>query len=314
MLFFKKNVPKQAFFLLAVLAGVTWGTHGAFSLYLGKYGIGDGTIAVISPLFLFVFFFFVVAKDDICKLIFPKKMIPVLLLYGLVTALFNLAIVKAYFLMPAGIVHTIVFGNIFLLMIFSKIFFRIPLTVVKAVLCLLAVAGIAMTLNVFGAGGGFSLQGVVWALLTMIAWAGMVLCEKIMLEGGADGNAILVYDGGLGVLFLSFLTPPAVIVGELSHAFSLSGGTVLLPLAGLALIPSVISYYLYIEALKRMEPTYVQMGYVMDPLTATILGVILFHETLSPQQIVGIALVLILVVIVQVMEIRAAREGASSEP
>ena len=78
MLFSKKGIPKQAYFLLAVLAGTTWGTHGAFSLYLGKYGVSDGSIAVIAPLSLFVFFFFVVAKDDIRKLIFPKRLIPVL--------------------------------------------------------------------------------------------------------------------------------------------------------------------------------------------------------------------------------------------
>ncbi len=311
MIFPNGKLPKQLYFLLAVMAGVTWGTHGVFAGLLGNYGVSEGSVAVISPLFLFLFFLAAVIKDDFRKLKIPKKLTPVLIFYGVLTALFNLAMVKAYLYMSAGIVHTIVFGNLFLLMIFSRIVFKTPLTVGKALLCALAVAGIALTLNVFGEGGTFSAAGVVWSLLTMVGWAGMVICEKYLLEAGVDANVVLVWDGGLGVVFLSFVAPPWILCAEMARAVAVSGGMVLLPLAGLALIATVLSYFCYIRSLKRLEPTYVQLGYVMDPLTATVLGLVFFHQTLTLSQVLGIVLILGLVIIVQVSEIRAAgKEGA----
>ena len=305
MSFFDEKVPKQFCFLLAAMAGVCWGTHGTFSFMLGEYGVSDHTVALISPLGVFIFFFLLILKSDIRELAVPKRLIPLLILYGLMSAVFNLATIKAYFHLPVGIVHTVIFCNLFLLMIFSRILFKTPFTASKLLFCVLAVAGISLMLDVFG-GGAVSRVGFLWTMAAMVSWAVLVTCDKLLLGKGMSGNAVLFFQGLLGFLILSFIAPPPTAISEIVTAVKLSGGAALIPFAGIIFITSIGSLFLYIQALKKMEPALVQLGYVMDPLTATVLGLLLFGQTLKPLQVFGVALIIGLVIAVEVSEIRAA--------
>ena len=303
------KIPKSAYFLVAVLAGTCWGTHGTFASLLGQYGISDNTVALLCPLFYATFFLILVLKDDIKKLRFPRGLMPILVLYGLESAVYNFAIIKAYWNIPVGIFHTIVFCNLFLLMIFSRIFFKTPLTKEKAIFAALAVLGVAMLLNVFDTEVSWSALGIFCTLISMVSWAATVITEKYLLNKGADGNALILYNGYFAVIFIAFIANPVTAVNEVVASVSASGGMSLLPLLAYALITSFGSYYLYLVALRKMEPTLVQLGYVADPLVATILGVIVFGQILLPIQYAGLVLILTVVVAVQLLEFRAEKRG-----
>ena len=60
-----------------------------------------------------------------------------------------------------------------------------------------------------------------------------------------------------------------------------------------------------------MESAYVQLGYIADPLVATILGFIFFGQTLLPIQIAGALLILAVVVWVEWLEIRGNKVRTS---
>ena len=303
------KIPKSAYFLIAVLAGACWGTHGTFASLLGQYGISDNAVALLCPLFYATFFLILVAKDDIRKVKFPRHLLPVLIFYGAVSAVYNFAIIKAYWHIPVGIVHTIVFCNLFLLMIFSRILFKTPLTKQKAFFAALAVLGVAMLLNVFDTEVSWSALGIFCTLLSMAAWAGMVITEKYLLIKGADGNALVMYNGYFAAIFIACVANPVTAVTEVAHAVSVSGGMVLLPLLGYAVITSFGSYYCYLVAIRKMEPTLVQLGYVADPLVATVLGVIIFGQILLPIQYAGLVLILAVVIAVQLLEFRSEKAG-----
>lgn len=305
------KIPKKAAFLLAVAAGTCWGTHGSFATLMGSYGVSDDTIALVAPLFYGLFFLVLLVKDDIRHLKFSGKLLPVILLYGACSALYSYSIMKAYWHMPVGIVHTVIFSSLFLLIIVSRILFKDPLTWQKIVSSILAVLGIALLLDVFGE-STWSMLGLIWTGLALISWTGLVTIEKYLLESDLDGNAIMVYSAFFAILFLLPIVSPIRAVTEIAVSVASSGGMVLLPLLGFAVITSVGAYYFYLEALKRLEPAYVQLGYVMDPLFASVLGFFLFGQAFSPVQICGMVLILAVVVWVEVEEIRKNRKAESA--
>lgn len=202
------RIGKRFSFLLAVAAGVCWGTYGTFATFMGNMGMEEATVSLISPLFLMVFFFILVMIDDRKKIKVRRGLLPALLFYGFVGAMFNYSIVQAYKYLPLGIVSTIVFCNLFLIMIFSFFMFKDKITWQKGIAAALAVLGIAMVLNVFALELTWSLIGVAWTLLATVGWALMVTCEKFLLVKEVDGNTIMTYMGMFSVLFISILSPP----------------------------------------------------------------------------------------------------------
>jgi drug/metabolite transporter (DMT)-like permease len=303
-------VQKKFLFMMAVAAGVCWGTYGTFATIMNNYGISEGAISMIAPLGYGLFFLILLFKDNIRKIAVKRKLIPVVLFYGAQSAVFNFSLVKAYLFLPLGIVSTIVFCNLFLLMIFCRILFKDKITWQKGVAAGFAVLGIALVLNVFDLNVSWNLQGLLWTGLALLCWALMVASEKYMLNEGVDGNAVMVFNGFFAVLFLCFYTAPWVVFANIGTAVAVSHGMVLLPTVAFILVTSIGTYFFYITALKHLEASIVQLGFVMDPLTASILGFFVFGQALRPIQILGILLIISVVLWVEWLEVKAERAVA----
>ena len=293
--------PKKFVFLLAVASGACWGTYGIFSRVLSDFGIDSATISMIVPLFYGLFFFVCLCLDDIRKIRIPRKLIPFLLMFGLGSAVFNFSTVKAYSCLPIGMVSTIIYCNLFLLMIFSRLLFKTPITWQKGVA---AVLGISMLLNIFSGDMTFSWSGIGWALLAMFAWAFAVTWEKYLLVKGCDGNAVMFYNGVIAVGGLCVLHSPSAVAVNLAQCIAANGFAIFPPLICFAVVTSILSYYFYITGLKYLETSYVQMGFSLDPLTSSVLGFLVLGQSFQPIQAAGIVLILFAIVWVQWLEVR----------
>lgn len=299
--------PKRFVFLLGVASGTCWGTYGTFSRFLSGYGIDSNTISMVVPMFYAIFFFILLCREGIGNIRVKKRLVPLLIAFGFLSAVFNYGTVMAYRDLPIGIVSTIVYCNLFLLMIFSRILFKTPLTKEKIIAAFVAVLGVGLVLNVFSTGFAFSTVGLFWALVAMVFWALSVTLQKYLLEAGVNANAVMVYNGIFAVAFLCLRQSPLATVSNVAEVIVGSGGEVLLPLVGFAFITSMLAYFFYINGLARMETAYVQLGFVMDPLTSALLGFLVFGQRLAPLQLCGIFLVVFVVAWVQWLEIRKTK-------
>lgn len=294
---------KKIGFAMGISAAVLWGTFGTFSTFMYDYGLSEGTISLIAPLFLAVFFFILVAKNDVHNIRIPKALLPALALNGLSSAAYNYTAVQAYAYLPIGVVSPIIYCNLFLLIIISRIVFKTPITWQKIVAVCGSVIGIAMVVNIFGSAGRLNLIGVAWALAAMASWASLVTFEKYLLIHEVDGNAILVYEGVFSLIFISvFIQSPGAALENIAQSFTASGGMVIWPILAFGFFTTVLCYWLYINALDRLEPAYVQISYTMDPVTSCILGLVIFGQILLPVQIIGIAVILSVVIWIQWIE------------
>lgn len=288
-------MKKSTSLLLAVAGAVLWGTYGTFTTLLGKLGLTNATISMIGPIFIFVFFTALTLKSGWRNYKMPLKIIPVVLFYGCFSGLDSYAAVTAYSLLPIAVSSIIIYCNLFLLIIFSRILFKNKLTKEKIIACIAAVIGIALVVNVFHSDGSISPTGLLWALLAMCGWAGIVISEKYLLNAGVTGNTILSFHGIISFSFLSIFNSPLDFIHNVATAFTISGWALPLTMLAFGLFTEIFCYMLYITALKRLEPALVQIAWTMDPVTSCVLGLIVFGQVLVPVQFIGIFVILAVV-------------------
>ncbi|WP_158309001.1 EamA family transporter [Desulfosporosinus orientis] len=71
---------------------------------------------------------------------------------GLASAITNISFVKAVSYFPVGIVSTLIFCNVFVIMIISRIVFKSPITLRKVGAAIFAILGVCLVLDVFRQG------------------------------------------------------------------------------------------------------------------------------------------------------------------
>lgn len=163
----------------------------------------------------------------------------------------------------------------------------------------LAITGIMLVLNVFGgAGAQINAIGVAWGLAAAVCAA----CYFMMSdEVAADGNGlhpVTLATGGLvigtisvavlglsGVMPLRFTTNDAVIAGlETSWV---------VPVVGLALIPTAIAYTFGIMGIARLRPSFASLVGLTEVMFAVLAAWVLLGEAVTGIQVIGGAVVLV---------------------
>lgn len=289
-------------FLFAIISAIFWGTNGTFCSILGQFGLSSVNIAILAPMFNFLFFFLIVLITNRNSFKINLKYLVLLVIDGFFSASVNYSYVKSVSYFPVGIVSTLVFCNIFTIMILSRIVFGYKFTARKVLSGVVALFGVGMVLNIFSQGFNINGYGVLWILSTIISWSLMITIEKYLIDQGNDGNVILMYMGLFAVLFLAFLSPPWSLMTNIKQVVSIGGNNVLFAIFGYGIIPQIGCYIFYFKALKNLEPCFIQLAFSLDPVTASILGYTIFSQKMSPIQIMGIFVILFTVIYIQVLE------------
>ena len=147
-----------------------------------------------------------------------------------------------------------------------------------------AVAG--LVLLVLGGGGArLSLTGLLLALGAGASYATYVVATARALDDGAAPALVTAVAFGLAAALLS----PALLLADLTW---LGTGSGWLMVGYLALVPTVLAYRLLAGALVQLPAATAQTLALAEPVVATVLGVLVLGERLSPVGWVGAALVL----------------------
>jgi inner membrane transporter RhtA len=218
-----------------------------------------------------------------------RRMLVVVLSYGVVLGAMNLCFYFALERIPLGAAVTIEFLG--------------PLAVAVAgsrrwldgLWVLLAGTGVVLLTRVQG---GLALPGVLFALAAGACWAAYILLAAKLGSKSSDGKGLAL----------------AMVVGSavaLPFGISSAGTAMLDPVvlaAGLAvaLMSSVIPYSLELEALRRMPPRVFGILMSMEPAVAALAGLALLGEHLKPAQWVAVCCV----VVASVGSTRSARPEA----
>ena len=145
----------------------------------------------------------------------------------------------------------------------------------------LAAAGVLL-LGLDG-GGSASLSGLALAFLAGLCWAGYIVLSARLggLVPGTGGLTVSLAVGALLVLPFGASGASAV----LDHPELLIGAT------AVALLSSVISYGLEINALRHIPTQVFGILMSLEPAAAALAGLAVLHQRLGPVEIVALVLV-----------------------
>jgi DME family drug/metabolite transporter len=169
----------------------------------------------------------------------------------------------------------------------------------------LAVVGLGLLAGGPGPTSGWSaVLGVATALLSGAGFAALTMLNRTPVPGlePAKVTALGCLTGGV------LLLPLAALTG-LGVPTSVGGIAVALYLGA---VPTALAYAAYYRGLRDAQPTTAALATVLEPLTATVLAVLLFDERLGATGWVGAALLAVAVIGSQLTGSRATSRGSAS--
>ncbi len=155
-----------------------------------------------------------------------------------------------------------------------------------AVATALATTGVAILTLASREDADLSVAGIGLALLAGCSYAGYTVVAKRLLRAGHEPAGVMGASFGIAAVLLV----PVLLVGD--TAWLAEPGGLALALY-LGLLPTAVAYVLFARGLDRLTASEVTTIVLVEPLTATLLGVLVLDERLGAVAAVGAVLVLL---------------------
>ncbi|MBU9721855.1 DMT family transporter [Bacillus alkalicola] len=272
---------------MIILGAALWGTIGLF--VQGLYDLGFSPIEVVTirvtVAFLALFFYILLKKRS--SLHIKIKHIPFFLGTGICSIVFfNWAYFTAIQEMNLSIAAVLLYTGPMFVAIMSRIFFKELFTPQKLIALCTTFIGCILVIQLFPLNTStLSLYGVLVGLGSGFGYALYSIFGKAALSSYSSLTTTL-YTFLVATLAL---VPTSGLVMQGTGPWNLEAVMISL---GLGIIPTVIAYLLYTSGLNKVETSKASIASTIEPVVAALIGVFVFHDVLSPLQMLGILFIL----------------------
>ena len=284
---------KKAAPIMIILAGMLWGSMGIFVRKLNAAGLHSMEIvslrsvvtAVVMGIFLLCYrkeMFRIRIKDIWC---FVGTGV-----FSIV--FFNFCYFKTMTLASLSVAAVLLYTAPSFVMVISFFLFGEKFTKTKVAALLLALAGCVLVTGILSDTQSLTLAGILTGLGAGLGSALYSIFCRYALERGYHTFTILFYTfllAAIGGIPLTNWKQVADVA-----LFDLSGvGFAIV----FALVSTVLPYLLYTAGLQFVENGRASILASIEPVVATVFGVLLFHEKMTLMGLAGMILVLVSIVI-----------------
>lgn len=274
---------KSKAYLLVILAAVLWGTIGLFVRFLSGTGLTDPQlIAFRSWVSALVMFVWLALRDPGALSIRPRDWW-MFAGTGIISfVLFGLCYFRALQLTTLSTAAVLLYTAPIFVALLSAWLFHERFAARTGFALAMAFGGCVL---VSGPAGGSSWLGIVLGLLSGFFYSLYSIFGKYALKRYSSATVTLYT-----FIFASLgITPFANLPALAGIAWTPSLMVVLLAFAGLS---GAAAYLLYTKGLSGLPATDAAIAAIMEPVVASLAGLIAFGETLSLPGLAGVALVL----------------------
>ena len=174
-----------------------------------------------------------------------------------------------------------------IVLIFSAILFKEKITNQKVFVIIVTFIGCGLASGIIGGIGKMNVMGLLYGLGAGFGYAMYSIFSRYALERGYSD---------LTITFYTFLVAAVVSVPmsntEMIVAGCTSGVGMIIFCLVFGLVSTVMPYMLYTRGLENMENSRASVIASIEPITATVIGRVVYHEVLDGFQMAGIVLVL----------------------
>lgn len=290
-----KPSRKQIGYLFVGLSGALWGTGFLYIQYILDQGLPSRDLVSWKMLIGFcIMLSYTAFKDKKLLKIDRKGLYYCSIMAFVCHCLYNLAIYMAMERTNIATTVSLMYTAPVFVLLIARFVFKEPLAVIKMIAVVLCVAGVFLTAT----GGTLSVlnlnvSGVLLGLFTGLCYAIMNLLSKFLLKTYQQ-LTILTYTFGIAFLFsLSFSDPFTAFRIEFNVWFWIN---ILL----LGAVPTAFAYFLFTTGLSHnIESSKAAIVATIEVPVSVIGSYIFFEQDIWGWKLVGIALVLISVMILQ---------------
>ena len=279
--------------ILIILAACFWGSMGIFVRKLTTYGFTSIQIVAIRvTLAALIFGLFLLIKDRAGFKISPKD-IPLFLGLGLGSILFfTICYFAAITIMPLSTAAILLYTSPFWIMLMSVLFFHEKLNAVKIIALIMAFGGCVLVSGI--SGEGITFVGLLLGLGSGIGYGLYSILGTIALKRYSP-YTVTTYTFIIAAVGSWFICRPKDMFTKFVAAPSLAWLLFFCFLT--ALITAVIPFLFYTLGLHMVEASKAGILATVEPMVATIIGIVFFSEQLTIFSGLGILLILVAVII-----------------
>lgn len=198
----------------------------------------------------------------------------------------------SFLYLDAGLASTLLFVYPIMVAVIMALVYHEKVTLLTASAICMAFAGIAL-LNHKEGGGALSAVGVLLVMASSLTYAVyIVMVNKSQIRMSSMKMTFYVMLFGTAAIALFSLTAPQFAIHSLTRPFQW------LCAAQLALMPTVISLVLMTVAIHEIGSTPAAIMGALEPMTAVVIGVLVFGEAFSGRLAVGMLMILTAVTLI----------------
>ena len=281
-------------YILVLIAGVSWGLIGVFTKVIDVLGFTEMQMlfvkGVLATAVLFIITFF---KDKKQLKLKNWKDIRYFVGTGIISfTFFSWAYMKAVNLTSLGVAAVLLYTAPTFVMLFSILLFGEKMTKTKGIVLLMTFVGCILVTGLLEGGAAvITWQGIGIGIAAGVGYALYSIFGTYAIRAGYGSLTISFYTFLMATVIMTFLVEPVAVVSEITEMGQW-------PLAiSFALLTTVVPYLTYTKGLSGLPASKASVTATIEPVVAALLGIFVFHESVTMLKITGIVLVLSSVVV-----------------
>ena len=279
--------------LLIILAGCFWGSMGIFVRRLSTFGFSPIQIVSLRITVAALVFSLLLLIKDSSGFRIALRDLPLFLGLGFGSILFfTICYFSAITIMPLSTAAILLYTSPIWIMLMSVLFFREKLNRIKLIALALAFAGCVLVSGI--SGEGLTLTGLLLGLGSGIGYGLYSILGTIALRKYSP-YTVTTYTFLFAAAGSWLVCQPTDMISKISATDNLTGLLLFCVLTGL--VTAVIPFLAYTLGLRTVEASRAGILATIEPLVATLVGIVVFSEPLTLLSGLGIVLILTAVVL-----------------
>ena len=281
-----KGLNPSALFVLA--AGSLWGFMGLLVRTLNRVGLASMEISFVRAVITLITMFFGLLIFD--RKALKMKIRDVWCFIGtgaFSVSFFNYCYFKTMTFTSLSVAAVLLYTAPAFVMLMSAVLFHERLSARKLAALGLAFVGCAFVSGIVGGAETLSASGILFGLGAGFGYALYSIFGRYALEKNYSSVTISFYTFLFASVSTLFFVDAGEVLATIGSSLQLTAKTVLL-----VLLVTLLPYLSYTRGLKGMENGTASVLASIEPVVATLVGILIYKEEMSLQNVIGICLVL----------------------
>lgn len=298
-------MDKRALSVAAIVVGASfWGVIGVFSRQLNDRGLDSLQVTEVRCMVTAVALAIILLIYDRKLLKIDPKDIWMFFGSGVIGIIsFNVLYFEAAKIVSLSMTAILLYTAPFFVVIMSAFLFKEKLTKQKGLSLVLAFGGCLLISGVIGSAAGFNGTGFLLGLGSGIGYALYTIFSKIALKKYHPFTLTFYTFFVAGICLIPFCD----VIHMTDVALNVDGALVWM--LALGLLITLLPYFLYNFGLRGLDAGVASVLAFIEPMVATVAGFVIYSESPTVFNLLGIALILAAVILLNIQF--GNREGSS---